>query len=329
MVSPIKLRIPSFLCLPSRSPPSEVLQRTGYGEAMEEEMKEKNNQLMPSTLQDKLVMASTLVKSGLMPPGLNTPEKVLIALQMGHELGLKPMVSIQNIVIINNRPTLKADILSAVAMNSGLIEDIKIEYIGNEHEDSFGCKVTVKRKDIATPFTAVFTRKDAKTAGLYNKDNWRRYEKRMLKHRAMAYALRDAVSEVFAGIYIPDEIEYVPAQHYPEIEKITSEEEIVIDGNNNKDNNLATDAQIKAIWTIAKKSFNEDEFELFYQKNYAIESIKDLTFNQACKLIKILQNEPHMIKEWIDENNKVNDISEHALEAQNELIDLTKSAQEV
>ena len=304
MVSPIKLRITSFLCLPSHSPPSEVLQRTGYGEAMEVEMKEQNNQLMPATLQDKLVMASTLVKSGLMPPGLNTPEKVLIALQMGHELGLKPMVSIQNIVIINNRPTLKADILSAVAMNSGLIEDIKIEYIGRENEESFGCKVTVKRKDIATPFIATFTRKDAKVAGLYNKDNWRRYEKRMLKHRAMAYALRDAVSEVFAGIYIPDEIEYVQSQHYPDIEKITHEDEIVIDGNNNKDNNVATDAQIKAIMTIARKSFNEDEFEMFYQKNYAIESIKELTFNQACELIKILQNESDIIREWIVEKKK-------------------------
>ena len=268
-------------------------------------MKEQNNHLMPVTLQGKLEMAATLVKSGLMPQGMNTPEKVLIALQMGHELGLKPMASIQNIAVINNRPTLKADILSAVAMNSGLIEDIKIEYIGNGNDESFGCKVTVKRKDIATPFVAVFTRKDAKIAGLYNKDNWRRYEKRMLKHRAMAFALRDAVSEVFAGIYIPDEIEYVPAQHYPEIDKLTPKEEIVADNTNNE-NNLATDAQIKAIWTIAKKNFPKSDFKAFYRENYKISSLRKLTYTKACKLISLLQNQCDAIREWIDKkcNNK-------------------------
>ena len=51
--------------------------------------------LMPQTQAEKYEMASVLCKSGLIPSGLNSPEKVFVALQWGHELGLSPMVAVK------------------------------------------------------------------------------------------------------------------------------------------------------------------------------------------------------------------------------------------
>ena len=75
--------------------------------------------LMPQTLTEKLRMAEELAKSNLMPVGFKTPAQILVALQMGHELGIPPMRAIQNISVVNGRPTLSADMMLAVAIRTG------------------------------------------------------------------------------------------------------------------------------------------------------------------------------------------------------------------
>jgi hypothetical protein len=84
--------------------------------------RQNNNQakdsLMPVSVQDKLAMAETLAKSGLMPKGLDTREKVFVALQWGNELGLSPMVAVNNVAVVNGRPTLGADIMHALVRSN-------------------------------------------------------------------------------------------------------------------------------------------------------------------------------------------------------------------
>ena len=74
--------------------------------------------LMPQTFDGKFQMAQVLAQSGLLPTGLNTPQKVCVALEWGHELQLSPMVAVNNIAVINGKPTLSADIMAAVVKRS-------------------------------------------------------------------------------------------------------------------------------------------------------------------------------------------------------------------
>ena len=95
--------------------------------------------LMPQTQAEKYEMASVLCKSGLIPSGLNSPEKVFVALQWGHELGLSPMVAVNNVAVINGKPTLSADIMSAIVKRSpeyGGIEWVEMS------EKKAECKIT-------------------------------------------------------------------------------------------------------------------------------------------------------------------------------------------
>lgn len=164
--------------------------------------------LMPLTIQHKLRMAAVMAKSGLLPKGMDTPQKVFIALQMGHELGLRPMVAVNNISVVNGKPSLGTDLIVAIVRQHSEYGGMKIEDIDK------GVKVTFKRKfgDIIEEFSSTFTEDDAKKAGLMTKDNWQKYPKRMMKHRATAFAARDAFPDAIAGMHTTEEMDAIEGE---------------------------------------------------------------------------------------------------------------------
>lgn len=197
------------------------------------------SELMPSSLQEKVEMAKYLAQSDLMPGGLKTPAQVFVALQMGHELGLSPMVAVNNIAVINGRPSLSSAIMEAIARNHRDFAGIKITPSGEGEERT--CKVEIKRKtgeNIET-FTGYYTLAMATEAGLYpgKKDNWDKYPERMLKARASGYAARDAFPDALAGMISYDEAEEIqqeprdvtPEKSPPEIKKDGDNRDIPIE----------------------------------------------------------------------------------------------------
>lgn len=191
--------------------------------------------LMPKTFNEKYQMAGVLSRSGLLPAGLNTPEKVCVALEWGHELQLSPMVAVQNIAVINGKPTLSADIMAAVVKRSP-------EYGGCEWKEltdkAAECVITRKGIGYEEKTTSRFTWQDAQNANLTNKDVWKKYPKRMLKHRCLSYALRDAFPDILAGLYSPEEMESVNDDSYTNVvcEKKNDNNENVIAGTVNVEN---------------------------------------------------------------------------------------------
>lgn len=183
--------------------------------------------LMPATFDAKLKMAATLARSGLIPTGLNSPEKVCVALQWGHELQLSPMVAVNNISVINGKPTLSADIMAAVVKRSP--EYGGIEWI-EQSETKAECIVKrVLSNGQVESTKSTYTIEDAQKAGLTTRDNWKKYPKRMLKHRCQSYALRDMFPDILAGLYTPEEMEsFTPEPQErnvtPEVTEVTGVE---------------------------------------------------------------------------------------------------------
>lgn len=178
--------------------------------------------LMPSSQEGKYKMAQVLSQSGLLPSGLGTPQKVFVALEWGHELQLSPMVAVNNIAVINGKPTLSADIMAAVVKRSpeyGGIEWVK------QTEQEAECKVKrILPNGQIEESTSRFTWQDAVKAGLANRDVWKKYPRRMLKHRCQSYALRDMFPDLLAGIYTPEEMESVKEEaKEPEVINVTPE----------------------------------------------------------------------------------------------------------
>jgi len=159
--------------------------------------------LMPQGVSEKLQMAELLAKSGLLPNSLNTKEKVYVALQWGHELGLSPMSSVNNVIPINGKPTLSVDIMHALVRGNP-------EYGGIEWKQRCADKaeVVITRNmpnGITEKFTGYFDTNLAQKAGLSDKDNYKKYPDRMMRARALSRACKEAFPDVLAGIYTEEE----------------------------------------------------------------------------------------------------------------------------
>lgn len=166
--------------------------------------------------------SNAVAKSGIVK-GYETPEKALIALQFGAEVGLSPMQSLQNVATINGRPALHSDAPLAIVRASGMLEDFDEWY---EHD---GQRVERWPAD-ARPETAAyclvkrrgdrelvrsFSKADAVTAQLWGKTGqngqptpWVTFPGRMMRMRARTFALRDAFGDRLKGLPTRDEVEH-------------------------------------------------------------------------------------------------------------------------
>jgi hypothetical protein len=178
-----------------------------------------------ASLEDAFRFANAIVASGFAPRGMEKPEAVLVAIQLGAELGLTPMAALQNTAVINGRPAIYGDAALALVRASGLLESFNEEEVGEAGKDSFGVRVTAVRRD-GSKGCETFTVADAKAAKLWGKAGpWTDYPRRMLKFRARGFVLRDVFGDVLKGLRTAEEV-----RDYPEERNITPLSEKVSGG---------------------------------------------------------------------------------------------------
>jgi len=165
-----------------------------------------------TSFEDVFRFAKCVIDSGLAPRGFQTPQAVAVAMQFGAELGLPPMASLQNVAVIQGRPTLWGDAVPGICQH--LLESYSDEQIGEAGKDSHGVRVTILRKGRAAPVIRSFTIEDAKRAGLWGKTGpWTQYPDRMLLMRARTFAYRDAFPDALRGLYTAEEAQDMPAKN--------------------------------------------------------------------------------------------------------------------
>ena len=170
----------------------------------------KSRGLELTSLEDMWRFASYVIKSGLAPKGIDKPEAVVVALQMGFELGLPPMQSLQNIAVINGRPCVWGDAVPGLVEASGKQEYGYPEKTGEKnpdgsYPDSYGYRYITKRFG-RKEYSYTFTVADAKKAKLWGKDGpWTFYPDRMLLNRSRTFCDRDVYPDILKGIITDDE----------------------------------------------------------------------------------------------------------------------------
>lgn len=167
--------------------------------------------IVPQNMSELWRCARVLASSNLTPKGLNTPEQVFVALELGLELGMPPMQALRSICVINGSPSLYGDAQLAIVMDSKLLEKFSEEPIENEDGECVGYVCKYWRKGYDDPVRSEFTLKDAKKAGLWGKSGpWSSYPKRMFKMRARSFGLRDLFPDVLGGLYSVEEAQDIP-----------------------------------------------------------------------------------------------------------------------
>jgi hypothetical protein len=225
----------------------------------------KNNGIAPTNFFEACKLAEFLSKSDMIPKNyVGKVGSILAAIQMGSEIGLKPMQALQNIAVINGRPTLWGDAMLALVQSHSSFEYIR------ESDDGQKATCTVKRKN-ADEHTVTFSNDDARKAGLLGKPGpWSQYPARMRQVRARGFAIRDQFADALKGFSCAEEVlDYNVIEHEPakKIEKIKQKEKVVeaIDDHfkNNVEINEKTDClseeQCVLIHDLIKKHNISDE----------------------------------------------------------------------
>lgn len=175
--------------------------------------------LVPKSLDEAMKFADIIAKTDMVPKDYKgKPGNILIAMQMGLEVGLPPLQALQNIAVINGRPAIWGD--SAIAL---VKVHPKCEYIHEYYIDKDENKTT-KTEQISTAVCVVkrrgqgeesriFSIADAKKARLWGKGGvWSDYPLRMLQMRARGFALRDVFPDALKGLSIAEEAQDIPPE---------------------------------------------------------------------------------------------------------------------
>lgn len=169
-----------------------------------------------TTFDQAVKIAEFISKSQLVPDAYRGKAgDIVIAMQLGMEIGLAPLQALQSIAVINGRPSLWGDAMKGLVIGLPECEDFIEEEPQGDDPEKWVATCTIKRRN-KSPVSRSFSWADAKTAGLAGKAGpWKQYGKRMLMLRARGFALRDAFPDRLRGIITAEEAEDYPTTPAP------------------------------------------------------------------------------------------------------------------
>ena len=166
----------------------------------------------PRTLQEAIEFAKLIADSGMVPKDyINRPGAIVVALQMGMEVGLQPMQALQSIAVINGRPSIWGDGALAIVKTHPEFEGVEEQDLETIKKNKKATCIVKRRgqKDVVV----TFGEEDAVTAGLWKKAGpWTQYPFRMMQMRARSFAIRDQFPDALKGIVMAEEASDYPGQ---------------------------------------------------------------------------------------------------------------------
>ncbi len=160
---------------------------------------EERKELIPQQPRNMLEFAEALYKSGMFPQA-RSPYGVLAIIEYGRELGIPPVVALQNMAEIQGRICISAQLLLALALQKG------VSYRIIESSDRC-CKIEFRKGDRV--YVSVFTIEEAERIGLTRRESWKHYPSDMLFARCVSRGIKRIAPDVGLGITTLEEMEGV------------------------------------------------------------------------------------------------------------------------
>lgn len=157
----------------------------------------------PQNWEQAFRVAEVLSKSGILPKGVDTPQKAIAIIMRGREIGLTSMQALTTIYVVEGRTQMSADLMVGLILTSG-----KCEYFDPVVISSEVVTYVTKRRGSSREVEMSWTIADAERAGLLTKDVWKKYPMSMLTARCKSALGHAVYPELVAGIYTPEEGEH-------------------------------------------------------------------------------------------------------------------------
>lgn len=183
------------------------------------EQSEVGFSLQPRNLKEALKICEYLASSSLVPKQYQgNPQDVLVAINWGQEVGLKPLQSLNSVAVVNGTPSMYGAAPLALARQhpdfEWILEDNEAfayardnvkgwEHLKDKNPDD--TSICIIKRSGEPPVVREFSKEDVKTAGLGNVH--KSYPKDMRKYRARSRALEASFGDVLKGIHQAEIVE--------------------------------------------------------------------------------------------------------------------------
>lgn len=155
-------------------------------------------------------MAEMLSKSTIVPTQYqHRPENCFIAMDMSSRMGLSTIFVMQNLYIIQGKPSFSGQAIASMVRANPAFKDVELVYVGKEGTDDYGAYVTAtKRSNGKTLVGGTVTIRTAKAEGWYGKtgSKWKTMPTQMLAYRAYTWFGRVHSPETLMGLQSSDEV---------------------------------------------------------------------------------------------------------------------------
>lgn len=155
-----------------------------------------------------LEKAQHMIKTGLLPDHITLPQQVVVIAAFGKELGFPFMASLNNVIVINGKPSLVAKATQALILKNGItyktIKDMSPIYKGDGTDAVIDYETVIlfrrEVNGVIMEEPSRFTWLEASAADLLKKDVWKKYLKRMMWWRAFTMGADRIGSDILLGL---------------------------------------------------------------------------------------------------------------------------------
>lgn len=155
------------------------------------------SQVPTLTFEQQFALADMLKTADLPPSFRGKPGNILMACQFAEMIGVRPMTVMAYAAVVEGKLAPMAEMQAALVTSRGG-HTIKVWHEGEGQTLKGICQIT--RGDTGETRRVEFTHDDAVKADLLKKDTYKKYERRMLKHRAVTECVSDVCPEVLMGL---------------------------------------------------------------------------------------------------------------------------------
>lgn len=153
------------------------------------------------TLKTLMDAALRYCQSGLLPGEVNTPQKALVIMTAGRELGVPATYALRNIHVVKGKPVCSAELMLALVRRAYGPGAMRVGKTSNT-----ACTVQYREQGWDGISEYTFTIEDARQAGVAGGSSWKNYPAAMLRARCISAVVRFAFPECIAGLYTPEEM---------------------------------------------------------------------------------------------------------------------------
>lgn len=233
----------------------------------------------PNGLKQALMVCEHFLASKSLPKSYSNSFQVLMAVQAGRELGMKPVESINGMMIINGQIKLWGTALTGRITKEGY----KIKW---GDCSKIKASVSVIGPDDKETSPETYTIEEAKEAGLLGKSNWSGHPKTMLRWRALGNAVKFNFPHLLQGMsLVEDDDEVNSVQGEVEVVAQDNATKLLNEKKEEKVEKITADDGVQLIKEIKAVGSKLEEV----LKYFKVKKISDLTLCQGDELVKILE----------------------------------------